>query len=156
MKVGKVHPSCCRACPLKREMHESCVDFKKTTPSRGFPPVSMAAVSRRASEATSEERAWDYAGWMLKSAPVAADCDKKETLGRKLGKFANSLKAKLSREGNYKRRFFVSATRFPISQCAICCCLRDVHAMMLPFFHAFGTHAVTCKRLSCVLTFVRS
>ena len=65
---------------------------------------------RRASEALSSEdqKPYDYAGWMLKSAPKAADCDKKETLGRKLGKLANTLKSHLVRHSELKRRFFVS------------------------------------------------
>lgn len=36
---------------------------------------------------TSQARSWDYAGWMLKSAPKSTDCDKEDTIGRRLGKW---------------------------------------------------------------------
>ena len=41
-------------------------------------------------EPQTQARSWDYAGWMLKSAPKAADCDKEDTVARRLGKWVRA------------------------------------------------------------------
>jgi hypothetical protein len=100
--------------------------------------MSLAAPARTASDSALAPT-YDYTGWMLKSAPRAPDCDKADTLQRRLGKLVrlsmggrmcvcgasggpvtrrvalccacvhqvNLVKRKVSKGGDFKRRFFV-------------------------------------------------
>lgn len=69
-------------------------------------PLSSGPVAAGASS-TSTDQVGEYSGYMLKAAPKFVDADKAVSFSRKLRRVANHLLRSLSKNGDFKRRYFV-------------------------------------------------